>query len=257
MPKYILNYTFQKEDKRDLKYSLPVHMIGALPTKADLLKYLPPVYDQLQLGSCTANATSANIRTRLKLEKLPDVPPSRLFIYYNSRLLEGTVKEDSGSTLRDSTKCVYKYGYCSEIIWPYDISKFTVKPGTVCQKEAAKHLVKKYEAVPQEINHIKSCIVGGFPISFGFKVFASFESEQMAKTGLMTMPQPGEAELGGHAVLIIGYDDNMIINGQKGAALIRNSWSDRWGIKGNFWMPYKFLLDYRLCNDFWKITLTD
>lgn len=257
MPKYILNYKFQKEDKRDLKYSMPVHMIGALPTKADLIRYLPPVYDQGQLGSCVFNSNSGNIRTRLKLEKKPDFEPSRLFMYWNGRFILGTVNEDSGCTLRDGIKAVAKYGYCLESTWPYNISIFTKKPPLNCYREAAKHLVKKYESVPQEINHIKSCIVGGFPISFGFTVFASFESEQMAKTGLMPMPQLGEAELGGHAVLIIGYDDNMIINGQKGAALIRNSWSEKWGIKGNFWMPYKFLLDNRLCNDFWKITLTD
>ena len=116
-------------DHRDFMYSVPVATLQALPSSVDLRPHCPPVYDQGQLGSCTANAIAGALQfDEIKEHKNGLSTPSRLFIYYNERVIEGTVTSDSGAQLRDGVKTVAKQGICPEKVWPYDISKFAVKP---------------------------------------------------------------------------------------------------------------------------------
>src|SRR5437016_11006671 len=112
-------------DQRDQLYSAPVATLQTLPPQMDLQPQCPPVYDQGQLGSCTANAIGAAIQfDRMKQNLSPNFVPSRLFIYYNERVMEGTVSTDSGAQIRDGIKSVAKQGACPEPDWPYDIAKF-------------------------------------------------------------------------------------------------------------------------------------
>ena len=129
----------------------------------------------------------------------------------------------------------------------YDISKFTQRPPDQSYQEALKHQVTSYQRVPQLLNQIKGCLAHGFPVVFGFTVYDSFESEEVAKTGVVPMPAPGEQVLGGHAVLAVGYDD------ATQRFLVRNSWGDGWGQGGYFTMPYTYLVDRQLASDFWAI----
>jgi len=116
-------------DHRDFMYSVPVATLQALPSSVDLRSHCPPVYDQGQLGSCTANAIAGALQfDEIKEHKNGPSTPSRLFIYYNERVIEGTVTSDSGAQLRDGVKTVAKRGICPAKVWPYDISKFAVKP---------------------------------------------------------------------------------------------------------------------------------
>src|SRR5215510_6651839 len=112
-------------DHRDLSYSAPAQFLMALPTSIDLTSKCPPVYDQGQLGSCTGNAIAAAVQFAREKQKLqPDFVPSRLFIYYGERVIEGSVESDSGAQIRDGIKVVAKLGAPPESDWPYDISKF-------------------------------------------------------------------------------------------------------------------------------------
>ncbi len=89
----------------------------------------PPVYNQGQLGSCTANAIAGAIQfDRMKQKLAPDFTPSRLFIYYNERVIEHSVASDSGAQIRDGIKSVARQGDCPETEWPYVIAKFKTKP---------------------------------------------------------------------------------------------------------------------------------
>src|ERR1700747_2514934 len=120
-------------DQRDYLYAAPPAFLRALPARIDLRKQCPPVYDQGQLGSCTANGIGAAIQfDRMKQQLKPDFIPSRLFIYYNERVMENTVNSDSGAAIRDGIKSVNKQGVCPETEWPYDIAKFTKKPPAAC-----------------------------------------------------------------------------------------------------------------------------
>src|SRR5438128_696006 len=107
-------------DQRDHVYAAPSGVLHKLPAKIDLRPKCPPVYNQGQLGSCTANAIAAAVQfDRMKQNLKPAFAPSRLFIYYNERAIEGTVDNDSGAMLRDGIKSIAKQGDCAETHWPY------------------------------------------------------------------------------------------------------------------------------------------
>jgi C1A family cysteine protease len=234
-------------DHRDLLYAAPMQVLAKLPTNTDLRAKCPPVFDQGQLGSCTANAIAAAVEFDLMKEKKSVFVPSRLFIYYNERVMEGTVDSDSGAQIRDGVKSVANKGDCPEKLWPYDINKFANKPSQSCYKEAVKHKAVQYQRVNRDLNQMKGCLASGYPFVFGFSVYQSFESQQVAKTGHASMPSPGEQAVGGHAVVAVGYDDS------QNWFIVRNSWGTGWGMKGYFTLPYAYLLNGNLSDDFWTI----
>ncbi len=250
-------------DWRDLVYDpkrdLPSHqdnfLLVAHPSvaktfpKQKFLTDLPPVYDQGQLGSCTANAIAAAHEYEQIKQNESSFTPSRLFIYYNERVMENTIKQDAGAQIRDGVKSISKLGVCPENNWTYNIKKFKTKPTKSCYKYALDHLALKYESVNQTEQDIKACLANGYPVIFGFSVYESFESDIVAKTGELNLPKKGEKLLGGHAVLCIGYDDN------SKRFIIRNSWGQDWGLSGYFTMPYSYMTNKKLSSDFWKISL--
>ncbi|MBI4785202.1 MAG: C1 family peptidase [Oscillatoriophycideae cyanobacterium NC_groundwater_1537_Pr4_S-0.65um_50_18] len=248
-------------DHRDLLYSAPVAALRALPPKVDLRPNCPHIYNQEQLGSCTANAIAAALEFNQMKQQMSDrFTPSRLFIYYNERVMEGTVNEDSGAMIRDGIKSVGKEGACPEEptqqhpgpdgIWPYNPDyefRFRDKPPTECYKVAANHQAVLYYRLVRNLNQMKGCLASGYPFVFGFSVYESFESQDVANTGIASMPSPNEQLLGGHAVLAVGYDDS------QRRFIVRNSWDKTWGMEGYFTMPYAYLLDENLADDFWTI----
>lgn len=238
-------------DQRDLVYAAPAPVITALPTAVDLRPHCPAVYDQGQLGSCTGNSIAGAIEFERSKQGLTDFVPSRLFIYYNERVMEHTVNSDSGAQIRDGIKVVAKLGAPPETEWPYDITKFADKPPANVFSDAMKNRVTSYQRVSRVLNQFKGCLASGYPFVMGFTVYDSFESAQVAKTGVLNMPQPGESVAGGHAVLAVGYDDN------SQRFIIRNSWGPDWGMKGYFTMPYQYLMESNLSDDFWTIRLVE
>ena len=140
----------------------------------------------------------------LKEKEKDAATPSRLFIYYNERVMEGTVREDSGAEIRDGIKSVAQLGAPPESFWPYDITKFAKKPPAKAYTEARKHQAVRYARVVQDATAIQNVLASGYPISSGFTVYSSFESK-VGKNGIVPMPQPQEKSLGGHAVVAVGY----------------------------------------------------
>lgn len=237
-------------DRRDFMYAAPIKMVAKLPPELDLTKKCPPVYNQGQLGSCTANAIGAAFEfDEIKQRMKDEFTPSRLFIYYNERVMENTVNSDSGAQIRDGIKSINNEGVCPEKIWPYDISKFIEKPSAQCYKEAKKNKAVSYQRVIQNMNQMKGCIADGYPFVFGFTVYESFEGAEVARSGHLSMPKSGEAAVGGHAVMAVGYSD------KNQWFIIRNSWGTDWGIKGYFTMPYAYISDNNLCDDFWTVRM--
>ncbi len=162
-------------DQRDLLFAAPSPIQKDYPPKADLTEKCPAVYDQGELGSCTGNAIAGAIEFDLLKQKLTDFVPSRLFIYYNERVIENTVASDAGAQIRDGIKSVASVGVCSEREWPYEISKFAVKPTDQCFTDAAKHKVVLYQRLIQDLSTMKGCIASGYPFVFGFTVYQEFE----------------------------------------------------------------------------------
>ncbi len=233
-------------DHRDHKLSLA--RVDLLPSKVDLSPLCPPVYDQGSLGSCTANAIAAAYEFDLLRQKKRLFTPSRLFIYYNERAIEGTIREDAGAELRDGIKTLVNLGTCTESTWPYVISKFARKPTKAAYTQGLRHQAVSYQRLDNtQIGQLKSCLASGFPIMFGFTVYESFESQDVANTGVVAYPQPSEGVVGGHAVLLVGYDD------ATQTFKVRNSWSASWGLKGYFTLPYSYVTNPNLADDFWVL----
>jgi C1A family cysteine protease len=238
-------------DHRDFQYAVVRHAALAQPAPplVDLRAQCPPVYDQGALGSCTANAIAGAFQFELMKQKLPVFNPSRLFIYYNERVLEGQAKVDSGAQLRDGVKSIATLGVCDETLWPYSVSKFATKPTKSLYTKALKNKALQYTRLNNTaINELKTCLAGGNPFVFGFTAYQSFEGDAVAKSGVLPMPSDTESVIGGHAVMAVGYDD------QKKAFLVRNSWGDSWGLKGYFYMPYDYITSTNLADDFWTIS---
>jgi C1A family cysteine protease len=235
-------------DHRDHLYAVPVEVAGALPASVDLRAQCPPVYDQGQLGSCTANAIAGAIQFDQMKQKLAQIfTPARLFIYYNERVIEHTVASDSGAQIRDGIKSVGQQGDCPETEWPYVIAKFKTKPPKNCYADALKYKAVLYQRLTPVLSQLKGCLASGYPFVFGFTVYESFESAQVAKTGHAALPKSGEPSIGGHAVMCAGYDD------AKQWFIVRNSWGGQWGMKGYFTLPYSYLISANLASDFWTI----
>ncbi len=246
-------------DHRDLMYAAPLTR-APLRTKVDLRDaFKVPAYDQGELGSCTANAIAAAVQlARQKAGATSDFAPSRLFIYFNERVMEGTVNEDSGAQIRDGIKSTVKLGVCPEestpgqpYDWPYVIDQFTRRPSAPCYAFGMDHQVLSYRRLTHSLTSMRACLASGFAFVFGFTVYESFESQEVAQTGIVRLPDSSEDAIGGHAVLAMGYDDRV----QR--FLVRNSWGTDWGQQGYFEMPYAYLTDANLADDFWTIRLVE
>jgi C1A family cysteine protease len=246
-------------DHRDRIYNLErtVHRAVELPSVFSLRAQMPPVYDQGQLGSCTGNGVAAVLEHMETEQGRGSVTPSRLFIYYGERVIEETVTQDSGAQIRDGIKVVASEGAPPETDWPYDISKFAEKPPPEAYEVAKQHKAIQYlRVLPGEAGSpIRSPIAEGFPIVFGFSVPALFESAAwQPATQLLPLPAAGEANIGGHCVVAIGWDfslERFPVN----VFEIRNSWGAEWGDEGHFWMDARWLYEptLGLSSDFWVI----
>jgi len=227
-------------------------MLPHIPATMDVFQGLNlPVYDQGQLGSCTAN--TGVLYRRFLAQKFPkysdpDMDLSRLFLYYQERKLpwNGGVQEDCGAEIRDIFKTLTSVGVCPEQVDPYKPSDFASPknddPTAVLQ--AGRYKIGAYHRVPDVLN-VKLALVSEYPVALGFTVYESFE--HIKGDGVMPMPNPhNEDKMGGHAVCIRGYDES------RKAFLVQNSWGHGWGYKGCFWMPYAFLENVDLSGpDFW------
>lgn len=212
---------------------------------------MPPVYDQGQLGSCTGNAIAGALEYEEMIQGQGQVTPSRLFIYYEERVIEDSVEWDAGAEIRDGIKVVAKKGAPPEHVWPYDIDRFRDKPSVEAYNEALQHEAIEYARLSPN-GSIRATLASGKPVVFGFTVYENFESDEAARTGIIKMPALDEGVLGGHAVLAIGYDNHRKL------IECRNSWGPEWGDNGYFWLPFGYFTTGQnsLASDIWVIKRT-
>lgn len=245
-------------DRRFVPSQVPL-LAAPPPQTTDLRKRIPAPWDQGEEGSCGPHSASA----LMCLLNGVSVPYSRQQIYYSVRLLEGDVGEDGGVETRDLFKILQKVGAAPESMWPYLPANLFKAPPAPVLAEAAKHRISSYSRILGEDDMI-ACLAEGFPFVLGFNVFSSFESDQLARTGVMPMPNVRrEQYLGGHDVLAVGYDlkfrssstfknsrvDSTLVSDH--ALLIRNSWGIKWGIQGHLWMPMSYAVNPSTGGDCW------
>jgi C1A family cysteine protease len=221
-----------------------------------------PVYDQGSLGSCTANSLAYCFDYCRLTQGLPLLnTPSRLFIYYNERNYEGTTASDDGAQIYDGVKVLNEIGVCSSTLWPYEWPtpppppptpptpplyriNYNILPPPNCYSQASQNIALTFNAVSQSLVQIKAVIRSGYPVEIGIQVFDYFESRTMASTGMLECPSNPidmSTSIGGHAVVIVGYDDNIQTLNGMGAFVFRNSWGSHWGVEGYFFMPYQYI----------------
>jgi len=234
-------------------FHLAVHSTGTLATA------LGPVFDQGELGSCTANA-GCGMREMLyrlyyKFESNQSIPPdqfiaSRLLLYYLERQLQGDTADDTGATTDVLMQALTEFGVCTESLDAYDITKFTTPPTDDQLANALNYRIGASHML-LDLDHMCSCIDSAYPFCLGFDVYESFEGADVAATGIMPMPGPGENLLGGHEVLAFAYDRTFKFpDGNVGAIFLRNSWGEGWGKPfggdvaqgGDFAMPFAYLI---------------
>jgi len=240
--KFNLIWKADRLDTRDYRYQVTQKLN---PNLVDLRKYCSPIENQGSLGSCTGQSIAGAIELLNKRGgKHNDV--SRLFIYYYERLILGTVNYDSGAYIRDGIKATNKYGASLESLWPHDIRKFRQEPITEAKNDALNRKVTRYERV-NDFNGCIDALSNGYPVIMGFRVYDSFMSKNVARTGIMPYPNTKrEKLLGGHAVLLVGYDK------RKKVFIARNSWGTNWGDKGYFYMPFD-IVKPNMSSDYWII----
>lgn len=240
---FSLIWKADKVDTRDYKYQVTQKVS---PTLVDLRRYCSPIEDQGSLGSCTGQAIAGAIELLNKRNGKPtDV--SRLFIYYYERVLLGTVNYDSGAYIRDGIKATNHYGASLESLWPHDIRKFRQEPIVEAKNDALNRKVTRYERV-MNFNGCIDALNNGYPIVMGFHVYTSFMSRNVARTGNMPYPNTRREQLlGGHAVLLVGYDK------RRNVFIARNSWGTNWGDRGYFYMPFNVVTNTSMSSDFWII----
>jgi C1A family cysteine protease len=236
---YELKINRLNKDKLNIKKN---NVVTKFPIKIDLRNNFQPIYDQGDLGSCTANALCGIVGY-----DIPKLFGSRLFLYYNERFIEGSVNIDAGAYLSDGIKSLQIYGICDESDWPYDITKYTIKPNDECYTNALKHKAIKVQNINNDITSMKTSLVNNDPFVVGIAIYSSFETSKVNNTGVVPMPSKNDYLLGGHAVVCVGYDD------KKKVWIMRNSWGTGWGDKGYFYLPYKYLTNPNLSSDLWII----
>jgi len=258
-------------------YSLCYELGGLASMGTD---HMPPPYDQGHTSSCVGNGVAGLYDyvhhkqgfpvtgpavtppgadpsvAELVAKPTPNNPvvthsflnPSRLAIYYGARQREGSTGSDDGAEIRDGIQAVVKDGAAPETLWPFDPAKVTVKPSPNYYQEARQHQALNYTRVSQADYYIGHTLaILGLPIVFGMDVFEEFESDEVAKTGMVPMPAIGAQAIGGHCMVIVARDAKRDLYG------VRNSWGPDWGLHGYCWIPRPYLLNNQLASDAWTI----
>lgn len=251
MPSYRYGWKPDLPDGRDRLYQAAPALM-AVPPKYSQRDSWPHPYDQGPLGSCVANAVNGllayqMVRSRALTMTQANTPSgtlSRLMTYYLARWLENAVNEDGGCQIRSGLKALTRWGACSSARRPYEPGNFRQAPGWL-DYWLTLGKASGYSRLTGRAAELKAAIYADRPVVFGFSVYDSFDG--IRSDGIMPMPGPSERVQGGHAVVLIGWDD------QRGLWECRNSWGLAWGDAGHFWMPYTFLASGLYADDFWVL----
>lgn len=262
---HFLGWRPDKPDHRDRRRAAgDSSILAGLPPAATLPgaeQFLPPIRDQGEQGSCVGHAIAQAIQYKRSAMGQEPLVMSPRFAYYNARLIEGNTGTDAGAEIRDGIKAVHKVGLCDEGSCPYDDTVVSQRPSPLAYRRAQRDILRGYQRLNSaDIAEIKSSIVNGDPVVFGFSTFENLDGEEVANTGLLTMPE-GEMT-GGHAVWAVGFDDAWDTGeSDPGALWIANSWGNQWGAagpngeRGYLWMPYQYATNLDLADDFWHVDM--
>lgn len=236
MSSRVLNASIQRIPNSELKirttHTIPTNI---LPLSVDLRPRMRPVQDHGSLGG------SAHAIVSAYQFAYPTTTPSALFVYYNSK---------GANTLGNALKCVQAKGFCAESDWPYDVANVNVQPGEHCYTSSQLRGCK-VENICQDLNSMLNALHDGIPFLANIATFPAFVNTIVAKTGKIPLPARDAKPIGGHTILVCGYDCRIQ------QWICQNSWGKDWGEKGYCYLPFLYLLDSSLCSDVWCLSKTD
>jgi C1A family cysteine protease len=214
------------------------------PKFVDMRILCSPVEDQRATNSCTANACVGALEILERKNEPFHSDLSRLFVYYNTRVIDDSVDKDQGAYLSSSMKALKQYGACLESTWPFNPKHILQKPDAECYEEAFLTKVVEYARVAQG-GPIRAALADGYPVVFGMMLEESFM--RTGKDGIVALPGQLPEWVGGHAMLIVGYDE------VRELYLVRNSWGRKWGLDGYCLIPFRMVDNPQMSWDFWVI----
>ena len=224
------------------------------PQSTSMRDKIRSVYDQGQCSSCTANAIAQAYRM-ISPDKAFE--PSRLYIYYKERLIESGSQNmtDSGADAQDGLTWIKEKGVASEAVWPYDLSNIEISPPASADVNAESHKLSTIVSLNSNttstnlLTSLKSTLLASHPVLIGVELYTSFMSDTVAATGIIPMPNASEELIGGHELLIIGFDDT------KEQFQVVNSWGNMWGDSGFCYFPYSYITNSQLTAEFRYFTI--
>jgi hypothetical protein len=238
-------------DRARLDFGLDYSMESKnLPGSVDLRPDFPPVYNQGDYQSCTVNAIVAIIQYLRRAANLSNVMPSRMFVYWFSRLANGTVEMDAGSTVQAAVQSAIDHGCCNELIWPYSREDLYSSPSAAAVADAAHHVVSGKESVAG-LDGIRTLLSRRQPVATGLLLFDSFFDADK-NGGTVSMPDTTKPSAG-HAGVFVGYVD------QTKQLVFRSSWGELTpdgtpcGDRGHYYLPYAYVTE-GLATDFWALS---
>ncbi len=232
--------------RRAKAFKRPFSPAAGWDVPLDWRSMLPPAYDQGQEGSCVPHGTIAALQFLQKQQGEPLVMLSRNFLYWNGRAREDTLAQDAGMEIKDAVLSCIVEGVCPEDQWAYDVNAWDQQPPQRCYDAAVKFEVLDYQSVDNTVRNDMLAALSLGPIIIGFSVASSFESAEVARTGIYT-PKPTEDIEGGHCVLIVGSDP------AADRYICRNSWGESWGMNGHFTVPRPTFEDPDVADDAWRL----
>ena len=237
-------------DSRDFRITFPV---TTRPALVDRRALVPTIYHQGTLGSCTAHAAGTIFDT-IQNRDFPAhggrFTPSRLFIYYNTRKLEGTIDRDVGSSLRNAMKTLSRDGACNETLWPYEVARFRECPVPRAYENGLKNRTIRYMRITHTEEQMEQCLSNGHPFAFGLRIYQYWYDPSVRSTGVIRAPLPTDRFLGGHAMVCVGY------NRARRVFIVVNSWGPSWGDRGVCYIPYTYMLNTTQAYDLWIVQAT-
>ena len=238
------NVPRSRPDPRDLTFAISQSI---WMQQVDLREWASPVESQYTLGSCVANAITNAYELMAKKQTGSDIDLSRLFLYYNTRLLQGTLGADTGSDMRTGLEAAAKFGICDETTWPYSLDKLNAQPPAICYTEAKSRSISNYRKLSGN-DEIVDAVNDGKPVVFGMDIFRDFMFLNAFRT-VVSIPSPTDVITGSHAMCIVGFDlDHQLF-------LAKNSFGTEWGDGGYCWIPFCYLAKYGY--DMWTFDIPD
>jgi C1A family cysteine protease len=199
----------------------------------DYTQFVRAIRDGGQEGSVVGQALATAMEMQIKKVLRQDVSISARFIYNATRLVEGTASTDSGAQIRDAIGVLTKQGAVEESVWPYKAGEFAAKPPAAVEK-AARWQIKDVKSL-KGMDEIKKALADNGPVVAGIEVYQEAMSSQAAKTGVFPMPQKGSQIIGGHAIVLVAYDD------QRKLFKFANDWGTGWGDRGYGYLSEEYL----------------